>query len=250
MQEDEMLLETIKEIGGDLSRVRADNEKTEAMLNRMEKGVGYEAMKAVFENELIRQAKLEQVVNWLVELRKLKKEEKPAEQWQELKETIIELRDNDGVGTQQEVCKFLANLMDVLEKQMEEPYKVSEYDKDHIWYRGKQYISLRRFLEVKSKTCDDAISRQAVLDIINFEDNWLHDTQSHNANTKIAFSGLKSKVKALQPVKPQQKTGKWITLKDEYGDIHEAVCSCCDKNGNHKWAYCPNCGSYNGGEKK
>lgn len=39
------------------------------------------------------------------------------EQWQELKETIIEMRDNDGIGTQQEVCKFLANLMDVLEKQ-------------------------------------------------------------------------------------------------------------------------------------
>lgn len=38
------------------------------------------------------------------------------EQWQELKETIIELRDNDGTGTQQEVCKFLANLMDVLER--------------------------------------------------------------------------------------------------------------------------------------
>ena len=43
------------------------------------------------------------------------------EQWQELKETIIELRDNDGTGTQQEVCKFLANLMNVLEKQMQEP---------------------------------------------------------------------------------------------------------------------------------
>ena len=40
------------------------------------------------------------------------------EQWQELKETITELRDNDGTGTQQEVCKFLANLMNVLEKQM------------------------------------------------------------------------------------------------------------------------------------
>ena len=40
------------------------------------------------------------------------------EQWQELKETIIEMRDNDGLGTQQEVCKFLANLMDVLEKQI------------------------------------------------------------------------------------------------------------------------------------
>lgn len=44
-----------------------------------------------------------------------------TEQWQELKETITELRDNDGTGTQQEVCKFLVNYMDVLEKQMQEP---------------------------------------------------------------------------------------------------------------------------------
>ena len=46
------------------------------------------------------------------------------EQWEELKETIIEMRDNDGTGTQQEVCKFLANYMEVLEKQMQEPQKV------------------------------------------------------------------------------------------------------------------------------
>ena len=44
-----------------------------------------------------------------------------TEQWQELKETITEMRDNNGTGTQQKVCKFLANLMDVLEKQMQEP---------------------------------------------------------------------------------------------------------------------------------
>lgn len=42
------------------------------------------------------------------------------EQWQELKETITEMRDNDGTGTQQEVCKFLANYMETLEKQMQE----------------------------------------------------------------------------------------------------------------------------------
>lgn len=41
-----------------------------------------------------------------------------TEQWKELKETIVEMRDNDGTATQQEVCKFLANMMDVLEKQM------------------------------------------------------------------------------------------------------------------------------------
>ena len=43
-----------------------------------------------------------------------------TEQWQELKETIIEMRDNNGTGTQQEVCKFLVNYMNVLEKQMQE----------------------------------------------------------------------------------------------------------------------------------
>ena len=48
----------------------------------------------------------------------------------------------------------------------------------------------------------------------------------------------------MSSVTPQEtKTGRWITLKDEYGDIHEAVCSCCDSNGNHKWNYCPNCGA-------
>ena len=43
-------------------------------------------------------------------------------EWQELKETIIELRDNDGTASQQEVCKFLVNYMEVLEKQMQEPW--------------------------------------------------------------------------------------------------------------------------------
>ena len=46
-----------------------------------------------------------------------------TEQWQELKETITEMRDNDGIGTQQEVCKFLVNYMETLEKQMQEPCK-------------------------------------------------------------------------------------------------------------------------------
>lgn len=48
-----------------------------------------------------------------------------TEQWQELKDTIIELRDNDGTGTQQEACKFLANCMDILEKQMQEPCEMT-----------------------------------------------------------------------------------------------------------------------------
>lgn len=40
------------------------------------------------------------------------------DQWNELKETIAEMRDNDGTASQQDTCKFLVNYMDTLEKQM------------------------------------------------------------------------------------------------------------------------------------
>lgn len=46
-----------------------------------------------------------------------------------------------------------------------------------------------------------------------------------------------------RPLEQEPKTGHWIILKDEWGDINEAVCSRCDANGNHKWHYCPNCGA-------
>lgn len=39
----------------------------------------------------------------------------PMEKWQELKETVLELRDNGGMATQKEVSGFLLNLMDVLD---------------------------------------------------------------------------------------------------------------------------------------
>ena len=56
---------------------------------------------------------------------------------------------------------------------------------------------------LKQQPCEDCISRQAVLDVINFEDKWLFDANGHNANTHIAFNGLESRVKALPPVTPQ-----------------------------------------------
>lgn len=60
--------------------------------------------------------------------------EKMREQWDELKETIIELRDNNGTTTQQEICQFLVNLMNVLEAQMdEEELEITEED----WHRDE-----------------------------------------------------------------------------------------------------------------
>lgn len=46
------------------------------------------------------------------------------------------------------------------------------------------------------------------------------------------------------------KTGKWIVLRDEYGDIVECVCSECSGNGREEWGWCPHCGMkmLNGGK--
>jgi len=87
------------------------------------------------------------------------------------------------------------------------------------------------------ESCGDCISRQAVIKQTYewCKDEFLRDTDP--------FYYLRKKINSLPSVTSAEKVGHWITLKDEYGDVTEAVCSCCDKNGNHKWAFCPNCGA-------
>ena len=64
--------------------------------------------------------------------------------------------------------------------------EVAEKALDEITYEGK---TIREWAEIlaKQQPSEDCISRQAVLDIITFEDKWLFDTNGHNANTHIAF---------------------------------------------------------------
>ena len=45
--------------------------------------------------------------------------------------------------------------------------------------------------------CEDAVSRQQVLDIVKFEEKWLKDANGNNPNTDIAFSGIMAKVAKL-----------------------------------------------------
>lgn len=53
--------------------------------------------------------------------------------------------------------------------------------------------------------CEETISRQQVLDIVKFEENWLKDTNGNNPNTDIAFSGIRAKVAKLPLVPPIYK---------------------------------------------
>lgn len=93
---------------------------------------------------------------------------------------------------------------------------------------------------LKAKPCTDAISREEALK----EMQKYHDDCAETSEyTRLGFETAMNVVKELPPVMPQPKIGHWILLKDAYGDVVEAVCSCCDKNGNHEWSLCPYCGA-------
>ena len=55
----------------------------------------------------------------------------------------------------------------------------------------------------------------------------------------------------LPSAEPERKKGKWNQIisipNDMYGRYY---CSECGKEGNLFWYFCPNCGSYNGGEQE
>lgn len=95
---------------------------------------------------------------------------------------------------------------------------------------------------LKQKSYDDAISRQAVNILVDELARAISDERCCMSRGRSTATIMQD-ILDLPSVNPQEKTGHWITLKDEYGDVHEAVCSNCDSNGNHKWTYCPNCGA-------
>lgn len=99
-----------------------------------------------------------------------------TEQWQELKETITEMRDNGGTGTQQEVCKFLANYMEILEKQMQQP-------------------------------CEDCISRK---DVLAMKRLFIDE------DGVMAYAVPTGNILRLQPVTPTRPTARWEKFANDY----------------------------------
>jgi hypothetical protein len=59
---------------------------------------------------------------------------------------------------------------------------------------------------LEQQPCEDAISRQAVMNIISFEYGWLIDAKEYNTNIRIAFNSLMSRVKALPSVTPKAES--------------------------------------------
>ena len=137
--------------------------------------------------------------------------------------------------------------------QVQEPCEYAPFTIDELKDEDMQKL-LREF---KNQQVEDTISRQAVLDIVRFENRWLLDAGSHNYDTDIAFESIISKISDLPPINPQPKAGHWSrkTKVDGVYDIAgvktwgiKCQCDRCDFTttviedfGYYK--YCPNCGT-------
>lgn len=94
---------------------------------------------------------------------------------------------------------------------------------------------------LEQQPCDDAISCEAVIEWLKAKDIIKLSSQEETARKEL---------KALPPVTPQQKYGKWIVVSDGYGES-AYICECSEckdtvwvyKDADRKWNYCPSCGA-------
>lgn len=97
---------------------------------------------------------------------------------------------------------------------------------------------------------DDLISRQAVLDAMSEEPLVWCDDDDYELGMHNQWESDMAAIRAVPPVLivEEQKIGHWIDISLDYGD-YDYKCSRC---GSVQWYdsnFCPDCGSYNAGDK-
>lgn len=103
---------------------------------------------------------------------------------------------------------------------------------------------------VKIEPCNDAVSRQAVLDTLMKCEEPCDDRQDFYLDLTTEFE---EKIKELPPVTPKPKTGYWINRRIIANtSIDMIVCSECGQEFSYDaetgisisdYNYCPNCGA-------
>ena len=123
----------------------------------------------------------------------------------------------------------------------------AEYERIHGSLQGcLDFRQLAEWLKdykrlLEQQPCEDVISREAVIEWLKAKDIIKLSSQEETARKEL---------KALPPVTPQQKYGKWIVVSDGYGD-RAYICECSEckdtvwvyKDANRKWNFCPSCGA-------
>ena len=108
---------------------------------------------------------------------------------------------------------------------------------------------IKSCLEIPN-TCGDAISRQAVLDLIEHYNSDGLGSVFYGYEQGVKFAGAVNK---LPSVSPQQRTGRWIKTRldgepdkiCDYCGTYCWKCSICgsDKSGWGTYKHCPDCGT-------
>jgi hypothetical protein len=152
------------------------------------------------------------------------------EQWQELKETIIEIRDNNKFNEDvSAICKFLINYMGVLEKQMQElceyaPFTIDELEDEDMQkllrgFKNQQVIVtdhdcspsatiIEPCGDVPDINVGDMISRQAVLD-------YIHRIFNQGTGKKKSFEFIRKFVESLPSVQPKPNADVFDKIRAE-----------------------------------
>lgn len=111
---------------------------------------------------------------------------------------------------------------------------LSDIDSARRNYSHEEYVALEMAIKVlEQEPCEDAISRQAVLDIV--------DSYSvSRSNVEDVTQDIISDIMALPTVTPKPKMWHW---KDRYHDVFKYYCSKCETGSDLRTSYCPNCGA-------
>ena len=102
-------------------------------------------------------------------------------------------------------------------------------------------------MKIEKPSCDDCISRQAVLDTMS-ELNAISFYEAQE-DSKECYHEIKKAIEALPPVTPTHKTGHWIKMPlVEAGQTYSHMCSLCGRRilvtdvGLSEFPYC-HCGA-------
>lgn len=162
-------------------------------------------------------------------------EQQPCEDWydvpsdemtlEQARQAVKDLRKKLVEYLKQEPCDDCISRSDV-KKYLSAP----DANGDRVIYESD--LDLLPSVTPKKETCEDAVSRQAVLDVL--KKHWLEGTVAHRVIDEIGLS-----INVLPSVTPKEKTGRWIF--DEILDKHY-YCSECKSMGVDYWDYCPYCG--------
>ena len=96
---------------------------------------------------------------------------------------------------------------------------------------------------LEQQTCEDTISRQAVLSYISNDLGFGNEENGYDLERKITQEEIYNFVKKMHTVTPKEKTGKWINEKWHGLDLIGVTCSNCHVVESRFSAYYPNCGA-------